>query len=352
MIVDNTGETLRVTVMMSDEIFLLNMKLTSRVNLTNVIRIGASSGKIELDLTKSTPGRWKSLGTPLDKHLWFGLLKVCLNMSIEFGFLLIRDVQDVEETYRDWRVVRVREDTHNTRHLILSPPPGLQLSPGVGQHVNFRTVINNPDKAWTVVEGLEVTRSYTPVVPLLKQMMDEEVEGCLQFLIKVYPHGMMTPGLGELLVGDTVSVSHHTGSFRLSQVPLSPASELYLLTAGTGITPIIGLLAHLQKLSSKPAVKLITFDRKEEDIIWRAEIGQFEVKNSDWLTVVRVLSEAGASWSGERGRVRPDLLTKHLRPGGSRWAAVCGPPGFNRETVRLLREHLGFSEEEIHLFEG
>merc|ERR1719192_1182323 len=64
VIVENEGETLGVTVMMSDEIFLLNMKLTGLVDLTNVIRIGASSGKIELDLTKSTPGRWKSIGTP------------------------------------------------------------------------------------------------------------------------------------------------------------------------------------------------------------------------------------------------------------------------------------------------
>ena len=76
MIVDNAGETLRVSVMMSEEIFLLNLKLAGRVNLPTVIRIGASSGKIEIDLTKSTPGRWKSLGTPLDKHLWFGLGKV------------------------------------------------------------------------------------------------------------------------------------------------------------------------------------------------------------------------------------------------------------------------------------
>ena len=77
MIVDNEGETLRVSVTLSEELFLLNVRLTSPVNLSNLIRIGASSGKIELDLTKSTPGRWKSLGTPLDKHLWFGLRQVC-----------------------------------------------------------------------------------------------------------------------------------------------------------------------------------------------------------------------------------------------------------------------------------
>ena len=76
MIVDNAGETLRVSVTLSEEMFLLNVRLTSPVDLSNVIRIGASSGKIEIDLTKSTPGRWKSLGTPLDKHLWFGQRQV------------------------------------------------------------------------------------------------------------------------------------------------------------------------------------------------------------------------------------------------------------------------------------
>ena len=65
-----------MSVTMFEEMFLLNVKLAAPVNLSAVIRIGSSSGKIELDLTKSTPGRWKSLGTPLDKHLWFGPRKV------------------------------------------------------------------------------------------------------------------------------------------------------------------------------------------------------------------------------------------------------------------------------------
>ena len=257
---------------------------------------------------------------------------------------MITVVQDVEETYRDWRVLRVREDTHNTRHFLLSPPPGLHLYPGVGQHLVFRAV----------VEGLEITRSYTPVVSLVKQEVEveDEMKGCLQFLIKIYPDGMMTPGLGQLAVGDTVTLSNHTGSFQASQAPLTPDSQLYLLAAGTGITPIIGLLAHLHKLSSKPAVKLITFDRREEDIIWRAEISQFLAENSDWLEVVRVLSEAGPGWDGQSGRVRPDLLEVREASIGPRWAAVCGPPGFNRETVRILREHRGFTEEEIHVFDG
>ena len=234
----------------------------------------------------------------------------------------------------------MREATHNTRHLVLSPPPGLHLRPGLGQHLVFRTV----------VEGLEVTRSYTPVPSLIKQEVEDE--GCLQFLIKIYPNGLMTPSLGRLTVGDSVSVSNHTGSFRAAQVPVTPDSRLLLLAAGTGLTPILGLLAYLQTRPSRPVVQLVTFDRREEDIIWRAEVDQFQAENAGWLRVRRVLSEAGPGWTGQTGRVRPDLLGGERGQGGAVWAAVCGPPGFNRETVRIVRDHLSFIEEEIHVFEG
>merc|ERR1719422_2123288 len=146
----------------------------------------------------------------------------------------------------------------------------------------------------------------------------------------------MTPGLGLLTAGDTVSVSSPQGDFLLSSVPHSQDCKLYLLAAGTGITPMIGLLSAIRNLST------------------RAEVQQFQAENS-WLSLVRVLSQPGADWTGETGRVRPELLMKEVSLVEglvSRWAAVCGPPGFNREAVRILREHLAFVQEEIHVFEG
>ena len=98
------------------------------------------------------------------------------------------------------------------------------------------------------------------------------------------------------------------------------------------------------------------------------------MENSDWLSLVRVLSQPDTDWRGQTGRVRPDLLLSEvsLVEGlvsrwvtmkifqffivkifhDSRWAAVCGPPGFNREAARILREHLAFTQEEIHVFDG
>ena len=271
-------------------------------------------------------------------------------------------VEDVAETWRDWTVRSSTGDTHNTRHLVLCPPPGCHQRVATGRHVTFKAS----------VEGVEVTRSYTPVVPLLKGC--QQSEECLEFLIKVYPDGVMTPGLGELKPGDTVSVSNPQGDFLLSSVPLTADCKLYLLAAGTGLTPMIGLLSAIQKLPRKPAVKLLTFDRTAEDVIWRTEVSQFQMENSDWLSLVRVLSQPDTDWRGQTGRVRPDLLLSEvsLVEGlvsrwvtmkifqffivkifhDSRWAAVCGPPGFNREAARILREHLAFTEEEIHVFDG
>ena len=143
------------------------------------------------------------------------------------------------------------------------------------------------------------------MVSLLKGC--QQTEECLEFLIKVYPDG-----LGELHLGDTVSVSNPQGDFLLSSVPLTTDSKHYLLAAGTGLTPMIGLLSAIQKLPRKPAVKLLTFDRTAEDVIWRTEVSQFQMEISDWLSLIRVLAQPGTDWKGQTGRVRPDLLLSEV----------------------------------------
>ena len=58
------------------------------------------------------------------------------------------------------------------------------------------------------------------------------------------------------------------------------------------------------------------------------------------------------NFNGLKGRVRKELLAPFLSSlGSSGLVLVCGPPGFSRETKRLLREDC-FKEEQIHLFEG
>ena len=58
------------------EAFVFHMQLHMKVEVSSVLRIGSSSGKVEIDLVKSIPGRWQGLGNPLEHHLWFGSAQV------------------------------------------------------------------------------------------------------------------------------------------------------------------------------------------------------------------------------------------------------------------------------------
>ena len=77
IILDNTQDSLRILVFLpGKEAFVFHMQLHMKVDISTVLRIGPSSGKVEVDLVKCVPSRWQGLGQPLEHHLWFGLLQV------------------------------------------------------------------------------------------------------------------------------------------------------------------------------------------------------------------------------------------------------------------------------------
>ena len=71
------------------------------------------------------------------------------------------------------------------------------------------------------VEGVGIVRSYTPVVPLTPPNPEEE--GWVHLLVKIYPMGTLTPLLGDLVQGDSLQLSDHTGT------SLTPCSLQLLL---------------------------------------------------------------------------------------------------------------------------
>ena len=76
VIVDIKDAKLRAVVYLNrEEVFLVHLDLCEKVAPSCVIRVG-QSGKVEIDLEKSSKQRWKSLGNPLEKHLWCGERKV------------------------------------------------------------------------------------------------------------------------------------------------------------------------------------------------------------------------------------------------------------------------------------
>ena len=129
--------------------------------------------------------------------------------------------------------------------------------------------------------GTEIVKPYTPVSDSLFSESKEPVlpnNKYIYFLIKIYPAGLFTPELDHLQIGDYVSVSNPEGNFKISQ--FQELEDLFLLAAGTGFTPMVKVLSYaLTNIPSLRKVKLMFFNKTEDDIIWRSQLEKLSFKD-------------------------------------------------------------------------
>uniref|UniRef100_A0A667GJ73 Cytochrome b5 reductase 4 n=1 Tax=Lynx canadensis TaxID=61383 RepID=A0A667GJ73_LYNCA len=201
--------------------------------------------------------------------------------------------------------------------------------------------------------GTEIVKPYTPVSDSLLSEFKEPVllnNKYIYFLIKIYPAGLFTPELDQLQIGDFVSVSNPEGSFKISQ--FQELEDLFLLAAGTGFTPMVKILNYaLTNIPSLRKVKLMFFNKTEDDIIWRSQLEKLAFKDKRF-DVEFVLSAPTSEWNGKWGHISPALLSEFLKRSSDKskvLICICGPTPFTEQGIRLLRDR-NFSKEEIHSF--
>lgn len=90
---------------------------------------------------------------------------------------------------------------------------------------------------------MEVCRSYTVVPPSLMDDGVESKDSLLHLMVKIYPHGTLSALFGRLSIGDEVELSNPEGKFQEEQ-DLEGVTSLVLCAAGTGFTPMAGLIRH------------------------------------------------------------------------------------------------------------
>ncbi|KAM9043279.1 LOW QUALITY PROTEIN: cytochrome b5 reductase 4-like [Megaptera novaeangliae] len=200
--------------------------------------------------------------------------------------------------------------------------------------------------------GTEIVKPYTPVSDSLFSEFKEPVlpnNKYIYFLIKIYPAGLFTPELDHLQIGDYVSVSNPEGNFKISQ--FQELEDLFLLTAGTGFTPMVKVLSYaLTNIPSLRKVKLMFFN-KTDHIIWRSQLEKLAFKDKRF-DLEFVLSAPASEWNGKRGYVSPALLSEFLKRSldtSKVLICICGPMPFTEQGMKLLHD-LNFSKDEIHSF--
>ncbi|CAD5123541.1 DgyrCDS11881 [Dimorphilus gyrociliatus] len=202
---------------------------------------------------------------------------------------------------------------------------------------------NRPDWSMTI------SKPYT-VVPqnLLPQANDKnDLGSTCSLMIKIYDNGFTTC-LRGLKVGESIIAGNYEGSFDLEK--LKRAENLVMIAAGTGFTPMTSLIHYCLQNQDDKKVKLMFFNKTEEDILWARDLCVLQETNSNF-NVINVLSQPSANWQGPTGRIRKEILENWLPAAISpALVCVCGPSPFTETTFLLLKDEFHFPEEKLHMF--
>lgn len=198
-----------------------DFQLTEKVEWPpKAAKIGAETGKIELVLSKEEAAPWPSYGTHISRKV---------------------DSPSIQEERYNYEVIHRKDFNHDSFELSLqSADRDLVMLLPVGYHISIEVPL----------DGELIQRSYTPVdrtyLPLDTEYPTNSES--LSFLIKRYTNGPVSSHLHQLQVGSRVQISAPRGGFQLSE--LTAHRNILLLAAGSGLTPILGLIHPILKRNS------------------------------------------------------------------------------------------------------
>lgn len=229
-----------------------------------------------------------------------------------------------------WQVATVEavtDETARVRTLRFAVPgwPG-HLA---GQHLDVRL---------TAEDGYQAEREYSvasapgqPVAITVERLDDGEVSPYLT---------------QDLRPGDEIEIRGPVGGYFVWQP--EDGGPLLLVAGGSGVVPLRAMLRHRQQSGSTVPARLIYSARTRADVIYSAELMQFQ--EADGVDIVVTLTrERPPGWTGRTGRVDEALLRDLAWPAGQQLLAyVCGPTAF-AEAVSATLVGLGYPSQRVKI---
>ena len=209
------------------------------------------------------------------------------------------------------KVVEVRPETETAATLVIKPGWGWTGRYQAGQYVGIGVQVG----------GRWHWRSYSLT------SVPEHGDGTISITVKAMPEGFLSQHLiSGLEPGTVVRLAAPQGDFVL---PDPPPEKVLFLTAGSGLTPVMGMLRMLHRRDSMPDVVLVHSARNASDALFRQEL-QDLTDAHEGLTVHEQLTDEMGLLSVERlVDVVPDWTERET------WA--CGPPAMLDDAEKLWR---------------
>jgi len=223
---------------------------------------------------------------------WIGLL------------LYVRIVKPLFMLRRPYRVAQVRQERGETWTVVMQPDghPGFRFRPG---QFGWLTLWGSPFQ----ITGHPFSFSSSAAVA------GERVEMTIRKL------GDFTSAIHKVPVGQRVYLDGPYGAFTIDR---NPADMHVLIAGGVGVTPMMSMIRTLADRGDKRPMVLLYGSKDWESITFREELELLKTRLD--LTIVHVLANPPAGWTGEQGFITATVFKRHLPPPyADHEYFICGP---------------------------
>jgi stearoyl-CoA 9-desaturase NADPH oxidoreductase len=216
-------------------------------------------------------------------------------------------------------VVEVVPETEHAATLVIRPGWGWSSRYSPGQYIGIGVQ----------VDGRWHWRSYS--LTSVPTDASDRKDGTISITVKAMPEGFLSRHLvGGLAPGTVVRLAAPKGDFVL---PDPPPDKVLFVTAGSGLTPVMGMLRMLSRRGTMTDVVLVHSAPAEQDVLFRQELHRM-VEEHPTLRLHEQLTDSMGMLELER---LADLVPDW--PERETWA--CGPPPMLDAAERVWKaQHL------------
>lgn len=235
------------------------------------------------------------------------------------------------------KITEILPQTHDTAVFRFSVPDNFEYY--AGQFIMLRVDMKE-------TEGFKIRDNKNPSqIRAFSIASTPTQKGYVETAIKAEENGFVSVYMNKVAeVGDAVKISGPYGKFYFNE---SMGDEVVLLGAGSGITPLIGVMRYVAAKNLPTKVLLVYSNKTPEDIVYKKDLEEL-AKNSN-IKVVNTITRAKEEhkWEGETGRISEDLIKKNVSDITKPLYYICGSPEFSI-TMESMLVKMGVPKERVH----
>lgn len=237
------------------------------------------------------------------------------------------------------RCVRVVKETEDVKTFSFVAEPAVAFHFLPGQFVTLELNINGETVQRCYSISSSPTRSHTLEITVKRVAAPADQPHLPAGLVSNWLHDHVTVGSQLKLKGAAL------GQFTCAP---QPPRKVLMISAGSGITPMISMLRWLYDTASNCDVIFLHSARTPHDIVLRHELEWMTARQSNFRLAITVTQpELGQPWYGFTGRLNEAMLNTIAPDFRERSVYVCGSNGFMDATKTLLSQ-LSFPMEHYH----